>query len=54
VIDFTTIFNSPRDYANHIEPDVQGGAKIVENVLYLIDNHRFDQKICTIYSNNKQ
>jgi hypothetical protein len=50
VIDFKTIFNDPNDYANPIEPDVQGGSKIVENILYVIDHHRFNEKICSIYS----
>ncbi len=50
VIDLTTIFNDPMDYANHIEPDVQGGSKIVENILYVIDHHRFNEKICSIYA----
>jgi hypothetical protein len=45
-----TIFNDPTDYANAIEPDVQGGSKIVENILYVIDHHRFNEKICSIYA----
>jgi len=50
VIDLKTIFNDPKDYANSIEPDVQGGAKIVENIIYIIDRHRFDEHICAIYA----
>ncbi|CAF4172088.1 unnamed protein product, partial [Rotaria sordida] len=47
VIDLKTIFNDSNDYANHIEPDVQGGSTIVENILYLGDHHRFDENICS-------
>ncbi|CAF1143387.1 unnamed protein product [Rotaria sordida] len=50
VIDLKTIFNDPNDYANSIEPDVQGGMKIVENILYVVNNHRFDKNICSIYA----
>jgi len=50
VIDFKTLFNDPNDYANAIEPDVQGGLKIVENILYVIDHHRFNENICSIYA----
>ncbi|CAF2373918.1 unnamed protein product [Rotaria sp. Silwood2] len=50
VIDLKTIFNDPEDYANHIEPDVQGGSKIVENIVYIMDHHRFDENICSIYA----
>jgi len=39
VIDLKTIFNDPKDYANAIEPDVQGGSKIVANILYVMDHH---------------
>ncbi|CAF1537794.1 unnamed protein product, partial [Rotaria sordida] len=47
VIDLKTIFNDSNDYANHIERDVQGGSTIVENILYLVDHHRFDENICS-------
>jgi len=50
VIDLKTIFNDPNDYANSIEPDVQGGAKIVENILYVVKHHHFDKNICSIYA----
>ncbi|CAF3299962.1 unnamed protein product [Rotaria sp. Silwood2] len=50
VIDLKTIFNDPKDYANSIEPGVQGGMKIVENILYVVNHHRFDEKICSIYA----
>ncbi|CAF3600185.1 unnamed protein product [Rotaria sordida] len=50
IIDLTTIFNDPKDYANHIEPDVQGGSKIVENILHVMDHHRFNENICSIYA----
>jgi hypothetical protein len=50
VIDLTTIFNQLTDYANHIEPDVPGGAKIVENILFVMDQHRFEQNISSLYA----
>ncbi|CAF1268486.1 unnamed protein product [Adineta ricciae] len=50
VIDFKTIFNDPLDYANAIEPAAQGGRKIVENMIYVMDNHQFAKKICAIYA----
>ncbi|CAF3377909.1 unnamed protein product [Rotaria sp. Silwood1] len=50
VIDLKTIFNDPNDYANSIEPDVQGGMKIVENILYVVNHHRFDENICSVYA----
>ncbi|CAM4795138.1 unnamed protein product [Rotaria magnacalcarata] len=50
VIDLKTIFNDPKDYANSIEPGVRGGEKIVENILYVVNNHRFDENICSIYA----
>ncbi|CAF3373875.1 unnamed protein product [Rotaria sp. Silwood1] len=50
IIDLKSIFNDPKDYANHIEPDVQGGSKIVENILYVMSHHRFDENICSIYA----
>ncbi len=54
VIDLKTIFNDPKDYANSIEPDVQGGSKIVENILYVVNHHRFDENICSIYAQMKK
>ena len=45
MIDLKTLFNEPKDYANAIEPDVPGGAKIVENILYVVNHHRFNENI---------
>ncbi|UJR35797.1 hypothetical protein I4U23_028545 [Adineta vaga] len=53
VIDLKTIFNDPKDYANAIEPGVQGGAKIVENILFVVNHHRFHENICSIYAKTK-
>ncbi|UJR10221.1 hypothetical protein I4U23_014434 [Adineta vaga] len=50
VIDLKTIFNDPIDYANAIEPATQGGLKIVENIIYVMDNHQFTKKVCAIYA----
>ena len=52
VIDLRTIFNDPKDYANPIEPASQGGLKIVRNILHVVDHHRFDDHVCSIYSNS--
>ena len=49
VIDLTTIFNDVNDYANHIEPDVQGGKKMVENIFRVMDQHSFEQSITSLY-----
>lgn len=54
MIDLKTIFNDAKDYANSIEPGVQGGAKIVENILHVVNNHRFDEKTCCIYAKMSQ
>lgn len=50
MIDLKNIFTDPNDYANPIEPDVQGGSKIVKNILYIMDHHRFQEKITSIYA----
>ena len=50
MIDLTTIFNELTDYANHIEPDVHGGAKLVENILLVMDQHQFEQNISSLYA----
>jgi len=54
VIDLKTLFNEPKDYANAIEPDVPGGAKIVENILYVVNHHRFNENISSIYAKMRQ
>ena len=53
MIDLKTLFNDPKDYANAIEPDVQGGAKIVENIVQVVNHHRFDEQICSVYAKQK-
>lgn len=53
MIDLKTIFNDPKDYANAIEPGVAGGEKIVHNIVYLAEHHRFAESICSIYAQRK-
>jgi lysophospholipase L1-like esterase len=42
VLDLWTIFSRREDYANVIEPGVPGGAKIVRNLLFLLDDKNKD------------
>lgn len=50
VIDLTTVFNEPTDYANAIEPTSEGGAKIVDNIFHVMNSHDFNKPICAIYA----
>ena len=43
LIDLRAIFNSEWDYANPIEPSAQGGDKISENILHILQTHDFDR-----------
>ena len=44
LIDLRAIFNSEWDYANPIEPSAQGGDKISENILHVLQTHDFDRR----------
>jgi lysophospholipase L1-like esterase len=49
VIDLRLIFNDDADYANDIEPSVQGGEKIARIVATLVTTHDFKQRRSVIY-----
>jgi len=49
VIDLRLMFTAPEDYANEIEPAVQGGAKIANTILKLVTNHDFSRRQTIIY-----
>jgi hypothetical protein len=49
VIDLRLIFNDDADYANDIEPSVQGGAKIAKTIAGLVTNADFKQRRSVIY-----
>ena len=43
LVDLRLIFNEPGDYANPIEPSVQGGAKMAEAIAALVAQHEFSK-----------
>ncbi|MBF2097258.1 MAG: SGNH/GDSL hydrolase family protein [Gloeomargaritaceae cyanobacterium C42_A2020_066] len=43
LIDLRLLFDSPADYANPIEPSVQGGEKLTERILQVVQTHDFGQ-----------
>ena len=49
VIDLRLMFTAPEDYANDIEPAVQGGAKIANTILNLVTHHDFSSRQTVIY-----
>jgi hypothetical protein len=49
LIDLRLIFNDDADYANDIEPSVQGGAKIARVITTLVTTHDFTRKRSEIY-----
>jgi hypothetical protein len=49
VIDLRLIFDDDADYANDIEPSVQGGAKIARAIASLVTNADFKQRRSVIY-----
>lgn len=50
VIDLRLIFDDDADYANDIEPSVQGGAKIATIIATLVTTHDFKQRRSVIYA----
>jgi hypothetical protein len=50
VIDLRLILNDDADYANDIEPSVQGGAKIAKTIATLVTTHDFKQRRSVIYA----
>jgi hypothetical protein len=49
VIDLRLVFDDDADYANDIEPSVQGGAKIAKVIATLVTMHDFKQRRSVIY-----
>jgi len=50
LIDLRLIFNDDADYANDIEPSVQGGAKIARVITTLVTTHDFTRRRSVIYA----
>ena len=53
LIDLKTACNDDADYANAIEPGVQGGEKITDNIVAVVEGHDF-QGLSKIYSHGKE
>lgn len=49
VLDLRLIFTEAEDYANPIEPSVQGGAKLAEAICRLVMEHDFSVPYSTVY-----
>jgi hypothetical protein len=49
VIDLRLMFDDDADYANDIEPSVQGGAKIARAIATLVETHDFKRRRTEIY-----
>jgi lysophospholipase L1-like esterase len=49
VIDLRLVCDADGDYANPIEPSVQGGAKIAAAITRVVRDHSFDRKIAAVY-----
>ena len=49
VIDLRLVCDAPGDYANPIEPSVQGGEKIVAAITRLVTEHPFREGRSTIF-----
>ena len=49
LVDLRLVFDDPVDYANPIEPSVQGGAKIARAVARLVTEHDFERGRTQVY-----
>ena len=49
LIDLRLLFDDARDYANPIEPSVQGGAKIACVIAKVVTNHDFTRQRSEVY-----
>jgi len=49
VIDLRLVFDDDADYANDIEPSVQGGRKIAQTIATLVTTHDFSRRRSVIY-----
>ena len=50
LLDLRLICNDDRDFANPIEPSVQGGAKIAGVIARVVTGHDFSARRCVIYA----
>ncbi|GAV05352.1 hypothetical protein RvY_15500 [Ramazzottius varieornatus] len=50
VIDLKTMFSSPKDYANPIEPSTQGGDKITDAIMRIMNNYDFNSQKTEIFA----
>jgi hypothetical protein len=50
VVDLRSIITEDGDYANEIEPSVQGGAKIAQAIATLVSTHDFAQRRSVVYT----
>jgi hypothetical protein len=50
LLDLRLICNNDRDFANPIEPSVQGGAKIAAVIARVVTGHDFNARRCMIYA----
>jgi len=49
LVDLRVIFSKPTDYANAIEPAMEGGAKLAKAIAKAVLNHGFGQRTAGIY-----
>ncbi|KAH3758634.1 SGNH/GDSL hydrolase family protein [Pelomyxa schiedti] len=49
VLDLQRTFNSPKDYANPIEPSRVGAAKIAQLIVNILHNHDFESHLTTLF-----
>jgi hypothetical protein len=50
LIDLRLLFNAPADYANPIEPSVQGGAKLAKVITTVVTTHDFTRQRSEVYA----
>ncbi len=50
LIDLRLIFSSPADYANPVEPSVEGGAKLAKVITQVVTTHDFRQTQSEVYA----
>lgn len=53
VIDLRVLFDSPKDYANPIEPSAVGGDKLTRTIAAVITGHDFGTRRCVIYGGSR-
>lgn len=53
VIDLRLVCDDPGDYANPIEPSVQGGRKIAATILRVLEEHDFGRRASTVFTGDE-